>query len=126
MSVEWKTIKNGKYKISNSGLVFNIGKNCYVGSLSPTEYIVLGFDKKNKTIRRCRLVYETFIGPIPEGYEIHHKNRIRYDDRIENLEALSIKAHKEKHKNDYNRKVQKKATRIQKRELYNIVNMEVK
>lgn len=36
-----------------------------------------------------RLVYEAFHGPIPEGYEINHKNGIRDDNRPENLEAVT-------------------------------------
>ena len=36
-----------------------------------------------------RLVYEAFHGPIPNGFEINHKNGIRSDNRPENLEALT-------------------------------------
>jgi hypothetical protein len=42
---------------------------------------------KLKTIHR--LVYQTFVGPIPDGYEINHINGIRDDNRVENLNILT-------------------------------------
>lgn len=40
-----------------------------------------------------RLVYEENFGPIPNGYIIHHKNGVKFDNRPENLEALSREQH---------------------------------
>lgn len=36
-----------------------------------------------------RLVAETFIGPIPNGYEIDHLNRLPQDNRCENLRIVT-------------------------------------
>jgi len=36
-----------------------------------------------------RLVWETFNGEIPKGYEIDHINAVRDDNRLENLQLLS-------------------------------------
>jgi len=43
---------------------------------------------------RCRgrahqLVLQAFVGPKPEGMEINHKNGIRTDNRLENLEYVT-------------------------------------
>lgn len=36
-----------------------------------------------------RLVWEAFNGPIPDGLEINHKNSVRADNRLANLELLT-------------------------------------
>lgn len=61
-------------------------------------YLVSG--KKSKIW--SKLVYEYFKGPIPQGYEIDHKNNIRDDNRIENLQLLnhSYNTKKRKKQND--------------------------
>ena len=38
-----------------------------------------------------RVVYETFIGVIPDGYEIDHINAIRDDNRLKNLRCVTHK-----------------------------------
>lgn len=38
-----------------------------------------------------RIIYETFIGEIPDGYEIDHINTIRTDNRLENLRCVTCK-----------------------------------
>jgi HNH endonuclease/NUMOD4 motif len=49
----------------------------------------LSINKKQKRFTVHRLVYLAFIGDIPMGYEINHKNGIRDDNRVENLERLT-------------------------------------
>lgn len=36
-----------------------------------------------------RLVWLVFKGEIPKGYDINHKNEIKTDNRLENLECIS-------------------------------------
>lgn len=43
------------------------------------------------TTKLHRLVWETFVGEIHEGYEIDHINTIRDDNRIENLRCVTHK-----------------------------------
>ena len=38
-----------------------------------------------------RVVYETFVGEIPQGYEIDHINTVRDDNRLENLRVVTRK-----------------------------------
>lgn len=43
-----------------------------------------------------RLVYETFNSEIPEGYEIDHINSVRDDNRLCNLQLLTISENRKK------------------------------
>ena len=57
-------------------------------------------DKDNKmySTRIHRLVYENFVGKIPKGYTIHHIDFNRQNNRLSNLELLSVKEHAKKHR----------------------------
>lgn len=57
-------------------------------------------DGKRRYIYRYRWLWEQTYGPIPEGMEVHHKNRVSDDDRIENLELLTNAEHRLEHAND--------------------------
>lgn len=43
------------------------------------------------------LVWERHHGAVPEGHCVHHINGDKLDNRIENLEAVSLTAHKRLH-----------------------------
>ncbi len=57
-------------------------------------------DSKQKPFKVHRAIYETFVGPIPDGYEIDHINTVKDDNRIENLRAVTSK---ENHNNPLTR-----------------------
>ena len=75
----------GSYYVVDDGHVYKkTGKE--IGSVDSNGYVVastLGF--------MHRLIWETFKGKIPEGYEIDHINTIRNDNRLENLRLVSHK-----------------------------------
>ena len=54
-------------------------------------YKKTSIQKNGKNLARYvhRLVYEAFIQPIPEGYEINHLNGVRDDNRPQNLDAVT-------------------------------------
>jgi len=43
--------------------------------------------RKDALIHRC--VWQAFNGPIPDGLEINHKNGVRDDNRLDNLELVT-------------------------------------
>lgn len=50
-----------------------------------------------RTDRLHRRIWEDNFGAIPEGFHIHHKNGIKGDNRIENLECISEVEHHSLH-----------------------------
>lgn len=64
--------------------------------------------KCQKSLSVHRLVYEIFVGEIPEGLEIDHINAIRDDNRLENLRVVT---HKENANNPITRKRRSECTK---------------
>lgn len=70
-------------------------------------YLIVRLSKPFRSIMRVhRLVWETFKGTIPSGYELDHKNTIRNDNRLENLRCVT---HIENDNNPLSRKHKSKA-----------------
>lgn len=44
-----------------------------------------------------REIWASVNGPIPKGFEVHHKNGDKTDNRIENLQLLSTREHRSHH-----------------------------
>lgn len=67
---------------------------CSTYIMRKSGYVRLDTGKNHCLVHR--LVYETFVGEIPEGMEIDHINTIRTDNRLENLRCVT---RKENHNN---------------------------
>lgn len=52
-------------------------------------------------MRVNKLVWETFVGDVPDGYELDHINTIRTDNSVDNLKLVT---HKENMNNPITRK----------------------
>lgn len=97
---EWRDIPglNGHYRVSSMGRVVSVARKDRRGhrrpelilkpSVSHKGYLMLFFEKTNYSIHR--LVALTFLGAPPEGrQQVNHKNGIKTDNRVCNLEWVS-------------------------------------
>lgn len=100
----WKQY-SGTYYVSNQGRIKNInwhnsGKekelklNDVQGGYLQFYYYENGV-KKQQYISVA--VYESFVGETPKGYDVHHINHNRQDNRVENLCLIKSNIHKSIH-----------------------------
>lgn len=103
---EWKSVVgyDGLYVVSNQGKVYSQPrKYCKGGYVKSVDcgngYVVLCLCKngksKNKTLHT--IVWEAFNGKIPKGYDVHHRNHIKSDNRLANLELVERIEHRKMH-----------------------------
>ncbi len=102
MEEEWKWVKGyeGYYQISNLGRLksFKKYKSGYILSNKNEKggYFSVVLTANGKT-RYCRihvLVAETFIGEIPVGFHVHHKDDNKQNNVVTNLEIIHPKLHR--------------------------------
>ena len=91
-------VYNEKYKryVTKQGLDYRVDHRIKISEpvliyvdCKPTKkgYVRLKCNGQNVFLHR--LVWETFNGPVPEGYEIDHINGIKTDNRLENLRCVT-------------------------------------
>ena len=54
------------------------------------------FKDSNKLVHRW--VAEKYIGPIPHGHVVHHIDRNKLNNNVDNLEIMSQEEHEKEHK----------------------------
>lgn len=91
---QWRRYKNTDFYVSDQGRVKRRYKNgreyevgYYHGNHSNPQMAVK--TGRHQEIYTKQMVYEAFIGEIPEGYRIIHKNGIKRDNSLWNLKAVS-------------------------------------
>jgi len=97
-TTEYKDIKGygGKYQISLDCDVRKVAHTTERGRVMPEKRILTFVDSEGylscclngENKRLHRLLYETFVGDIPEGMIVDHINRNRLDNRLENLRLV--------------------------------------
>ena len=96
----WKTyvkyVNQYNCKIRTHIDVSNFG-NVIIHKYNFEKNVSITFDKRG---HRCigaypiyRIIYELFVGPIPKGYCIHHKDFNPTNDRVDNLQLMTIREH---------------------------------
>lgn len=97
----WKSVKcyEGLYEVSNTGKVRTLNykhtgkvKELALGD-NGTGYLRVCLYKewKCKIFLVHRLVAEAFIGEIPKGLVVNHKDENKHNNNVENLEICTIK-----------------------------------
>lgn len=109
MTKKWKPIKEYEelYELRSDGLIHSLPRSTTKGYYTYGRIgnndrfsVVLSKNGKIKSKLVHRLVYETFVGEIPEGYDVHHINHNHRDNRVENLQLVEKTQHNELHKED--------------------------
>jgi hypothetical protein len=96
MTEEWKTIEgtNSKYKISNFGNAIGVNGKKLKPTLMKIGYLSIAISLGNRKVIRYyvhKLVAENFIGTIPAGSVVNHKDHNKLNNNVENLEIISRK-----------------------------------
>lgn len=81
-----------EYKVSNKGNVYSIKRKMLMKQRKDKDgYLCLTLYHNNKYYYKLthRLVWETFYGKIPEGYEINHIDENPENANLDNLELVS-------------------------------------
>lgn len=89
---EWKKIDDCEFMISKNGDLYDINKKRIVSPHKDISgYYYYSFNKTH--IKRSHLVWKYFAkdNKIPKGYVIDHINNVADDDRIENLQCITIR-----------------------------------
>lgn len=102
---KWKTIPgHTRYEISDEGqLRHTVHKKIRKPRIDKEGYYAYCLhndeESKWKMMYAHRLVYLAFVGEIPEGTYIDHINRVRSDNRLENIRSATRMANANNKKN---------------------------
>jgi hypothetical protein len=96
----WKPVAGYErhYEVSSEGQARRISpaQNTFPGRLLKPHTARHGYKRfafaVENTVKHCnahRVVWEAFVGPIAPGLQINHKNGVKDDNRLSNLEVVT-------------------------------------
>jgi hypothetical protein len=100
----WKDIKDyeGLYQISNLGRIKSL--KCHKEMILKQSknnygYFIVGLSRNGKVKNKYVhiLLFETFIGEVPKGYDIHHKDFNQENNNFDNLIMMPKSEHSSLH-----------------------------
>jgi hypothetical protein len=121
--VEIKTLNNyPKYEIDILGNLYTkdyrhtgVRKQLRLG-VDKDGYLIKALSNNGikHTVRMHRLVWETFVGEIPEGLTIHHKDFNKQNNALVNMELMTVEdnARESAVRNNVSKKQQREVTSI--------------
>ena len=95
-----KLIMSAKSKGKNNPMYGTKAWNNKGGSIHNHGYRVIWI--KGKSVLEHRHIWKNKYGKIPKGYTLHHINKDKLDNRIENLQLLLISEHLKLHYKERN------------------------
>lgn len=103
---EWRPIEGSdRFFVRTDGTVKNINwdktHTTRIVNQEPNKQgylrVCLWIDGKHKHIPIHILLYKTFIGNIPKGYDVHHKDHNKLNNSLDNLELIDKHTHSKMH-----------------------------
>ena len=87
----YKLFLEGRFEVWDDGKIVSKSTNKRVGRLRDDGYVDICVIHKGKHIffMAHRLIWIAFNGLIPKGVNPNHKNEVRHDNRLSNLELLT-------------------------------------
>ena len=92
---EWIKVRNfPRYEISDDGMIYDTKFDRFTVPSNNNGYLWVWLVSEDGTRYKKsihRLVYESFVGVIPEGMEVNHRDEVKGNNHIGNLELLTKK-----------------------------------
>lgn len=86
-------VRSGRISISREGVVISSATEKEIGATGSGRYPKISLQdpetKQIKSMQIHRLVYLVHVGPIPDGYEVDHKDGDKENRSADNLEAIT-------------------------------------
>lgn len=102
--MEWRAVPGweGKYEVSDMGQVRSIKGGRRLGKILTQHLTHDGYPRlrlvsaeRGQMYTVHILVAAAFLGPRPDGYTVNHKDGVKVNSRLSNLEYISLKANHE-------------------------------
>ena len=95
--LKMEIIFKNRYKCFDDGRIYDLKRNCWTTQTLNGKYFEV-FIHGVGSIPGHRVIWEAFNGKIPEGFDIHHKNKQSFQNNLSNLECKEEHAHLSEHK----------------------------